>query len=304
MQYMRRLALLLALMGTPGACSARIVEAAVPQTRPTATPTTTPTTRPLDYRAHVAALRKKLPHRDFHIVVEPPFVVVGDESRRTVERRAAGTVKWAVDLLKKDYFPKDPDHIIDVWLFKDKNSYRKHVHQLWKEVPHTPFGWYSPRHRALIMNISTGGGTLVHEIVHPFVAANFPDCPAWFNEGLGSLYEQCRETDGKITGLTNWRLAGLQEAIREDRVPSFRTLTATTDDEFYTKDRGTNYAQARYLCYYLQEKRLLRKYYKAFHKARKTDPSGYKTLEKVLGARDMSAFQKEWQEFVLRLRFR
>ena len=50
------------------------------------------------------------------------------------------------------------------------------------------------------MNISTGGGTLVHEIVHPFVAANFPNCPAWFNEGLGSLYEQSGEVNGAIHG--------------------------------------------------------------------------------------------------------
>ena len=35
------------------------------------------------------------------------------------------------------------------------------------------------------MNISTGGGTLVHEIVHPFIEANFPACPPWLNEGLG-----------------------------------------------------------------------------------------------------------------------
>ena len=48
------------------------------------------------------------------------------------------------------------------------------------------------------MNISTGGGTLVHEIVHPFIQSNFPNCPSWFNEGLGSLYEQCRERNGKI----------------------------------------------------------------------------------------------------------
>ena len=26
---------------------------------------------------------------------------------------------------------------------------------------------------------TTGGGTLVHEIVHPFLRANFPECPAW-----------------------------------------------------------------------------------------------------------------------------
>ena len=107
------------------------------------------------------------------------------------------------------------------------------------------------------MNISTGGGTLVHEIVHPFVAANFPNCPAWFNEGLGSLYEQSGEVEGEIHGFTNWRLPRLQEAIRKGKLASFKTLCHTTDTEFYEKDRGTNYAQARYLCYYLQQKDLL-----------------------------------------------
>jgi hypothetical protein len=59
------------------------------------------------------------------------------------------------------------------------------------------------------MNIQTGGGTLVHEIVLPFMEANFPQCPPWFNEGLGSLYEASSERDGEIIGLLNWRLKGL-----------------------------------------------------------------------------------------------
>ena len=108
-------------------------------------------------------------------------------------------------------------------------------------------------HQALVMNIATGGGTLVHEIVHPFMAANFPGCPSWFNEGLASLYEQCGEREGRIRGETNWRLPGLQQAIRADRVPSFESLMSTTTRQFYDKDPGTNYSQARYLCYYLQE---------------------------------------------------
>ena len=153
------------------------------------------------------------------------------------------------------------------------------------------------------MNIATGGGTLIHGIVHPFVAANFPHCPAWFNEGLGSLYEQCGEEDGRIHGYTNWRLRGLQEAIRGKHVPSFATLSATTDEQFYNEDRGTNYAQARYLCYYLQEHNLLRKYYHRFLADRRTDPSGYKTLKAVLRRDDMAAFQKEWEAWVMKLRF-
>jgi len=36
-----------------------------------------------------------------------------------------------------------------------------------------------------------------------------------FNEGLASLYEQSAERDGRIIGQTNWRLRGLQSAIRK-----------------------------------------------------------------------------------------
>ena len=149
----------------------------------------------------------------------------------------------------------------------------------------------------------TGGGTLVHEIVHPFMAANFPGCPAWFNEGLASLYEQSSGKGDRIVGLTNWRLAGLQDAITKGAVPSFKTLLSTTDHEFYHADPGTNYAQARYLCYFLQEKGLLTRYYHAFHANREKDPTGYETLRTVLGETDMDSLKKTWEGFVMELTF-
>ena len=175
--------------------------------------------------------------------------------------------------------------------------------KLFNEEPGTPYGYYSDEHKALIMNIATGGGTLVHEIVHPFMDTNFPDCPAWFNEGLASLYEQCNERNGHIIGMTNWRLAGLQEAIRRKKVPEFSYLTATTSYRFYQMDSGTNYSQARYLCYYLQERGLLVKFYHAFRKNAAKDPGGLKTLKKVLNERDMKAFKKKWEAFIVKQRF-
>lgn len=255
------------------------------------------------YAQHIMALKARLPGPQFNITLAHPFVVIGDESRAMVERRARKTIAWATRRLKQDYFPGDPNHIIDVWLFKDKRSYEKHTQELFGEKPGTPFGYYSDEHRALIMNIATGGGTLVHEMVHPFMEANFPACPAWFNEGLASLYEQCGDRDGHIYGFTNWRLKGLQLAILGGTVPSFEKLCGTTTFEFYTKDSGTNYAQARYLCYYLQEQGLLTKYYHAFRRDAKKDPGGYQTLADVLGTEDMDGFQKTWQKYVLKLRF-
>ncbi len=250
---------------------------------------------------HVSELRKRLPSPEFSIVVQAPFVVIGDEPPATVKQHAEETIKWAVDRLKQDFFSKDPESILDIWLFKDAASYERHTWQLFNEHPSTPYGYYSSKHKALIMNIATGGGTLVHEIVHPFVEANFPACPPWLNEGLGSLYEQCGEENGHIHGFVNWRLPGLQQAIKAKKVSSFKKLTSMDVDEFYNDNSGVNYSQSRYLCYYLQQKGLLVKFYQQFHADQKNDPSGFATLQKILGEPDMERFRANWEKYVLNL---
>ena len=103
--------------------------------------------------------------------------------------------------------------------------------------------------------------------------------------------------------MTNWRLAGLQKAIRGGTVPAFKELCSTTSQHFYRQDKGTNYAQARYLCYYLQRKGLLVKYYNEFRKNSKADPTGYKTLQKVLSVEDMKKWQEMWEKWILTLHF-
>jgi hypothetical protein len=254
------------------------------------------------FRLHLAQLAKQVPG-GFTVVSQPPFVVLGDESPEVVHRHAKQTVKWAVDKLKQDYFKRDPQDIIDIWLFRDNGSYTNYAHRLFGDTPTTRFGYYSASHHALIMNIATGGGTLVHEIVHSFMRANFPDCPAWFDEGLASLYEASAEKNGHIQGLINWRFKGLEKAIKEGRTISFQQLTAMTGGEFYGGDSySQHYAQARYLCYYLQEKGLLVIFYRQFVAAAQDDPTGYATLKRVLGESDMQAFKKKWEQFVLGLR--
>lgn len=255
----------------------------------------------LDFDGHVAKLKETV-GGEFAIVVEKPFVVIGDQSKDEVNQWASGTIRWAVSQIKESYFEKDPDHIINIWLFKDKKSYDINAKRLFGRTPTTPYGYYSPSDKALVMNISTGGGTLVHEIVHPFMAANFPECPSWFNEGLASLYEQSSERNKKIVGLTNWRLRGLQFAIHDELLGTFEKLMSTNGREFYEGD-STNYAQARYLCYWLQEKGVLRDYYHRFVKNAVKDPTGIATLKEVLGTDDLDAFQTAWEKDVLKLRF-
>jgi len=204
-----------------------------------------------------------------------------------------------VGLIEKDFFTKRPEKLIEVWLFKNEKTFRKGAKKFFNDDPDTPYGYYSPSADALVMNIGPGAGTLSHELVHPYMEANFPNVPSWFNEGLASLYEAVREKDGQFWGLPNWRLAGLKRAIRADKLPSFETMTGDSDARFYMSNTG--YAQARYLLFYLQEKGLLHRYYDLFSAGVRADPTGYKTLVKLLGDPSMARFETQWQAWALAL---
>jgi hypothetical protein len=254
-----------------------------------------------DGTAALKAMQARLP-AGFTALAEPPFVVACEGDEKNARRHCEQTVRWAVRLLQQDFFDKPPERVLEIWLFQGDRSYRKYAKELFGDEPSTPFGYYSSAHGALIMNIATGGGTLVHEIVHPFVEANAPGCPAWLNEGLGSLFEQSRERNGHIEGAVNWRLDGLQQAIRDKRTIPIDKLVATTSAQFYGDESGVHYAMARYLMLWLQEHGALRAFWRDWLATRKDDASGLRALQKALGAADVAAFQKDWERWALALK--
>jgi len=248
--------------------------------------------------ARAAALQKQLAGQGYTVMVEAPFVVIGDESPAKVQQRAE-FVRWIVKLIEKDYFSQQPDKIIDVWLFRNQKTYRRGAKKFFDDVPTTPYGYYSSEDNALIMNIGPGAGTLSHELVHPYIEANFPDGPSWFNEGLASLYEQPREKDGHMWGTTNWRLPGLQGMIKARSIPPLSTLLSTTRDAFYDAQYDS-YAYARFLCQYLQDHGKLIDFYKKFT-ADKQDLTGQKALAAVVGM-DVASFDAVFQKWAMALR--
>ena len=129
------------------------------------------------------------------MLVEPPFVVSVIRRAQEVKRITTGFLRSKIALLEKDFFAKRPDKLLEVWLFRNEKSFRTGAKKFFDDTPDTPYGYYSPDDNALIMNAS-GLGTLSHELVHPYMEANFPNVPSWFNEGLASLYEQPGEQQG------------------------------------------------------------------------------------------------------------
>src|ERR1044071_9118186 len=65
-----------------------------------------------EFDQHIMDLKGQIRGSNFSIVVQPPFVVIGDEPANVVTQHAEATIKWAVEKLEQHFLPKDPVEIL------------------------------------------------------------------------------------------------------------------------------------------------------------------------------------------------
>ena len=230
------------------------------------------------------------------------FVATNDSMKNFIQYKA--TIARVVRYLYEDYFTRKPEKPIRVYLFRDKTTYDVYCRSWYEKPPATPYGFYMSRERKMVMNISTGTGTLAHELVHPLLSEDFPGVPSWFNEGFASLFEQSGPRGGKMVGFVNWRLPKLKTMLKINKGVPLADLMKTTTEQFYGEDdRGVNYATARYLCLYLQEHEQLIPFFKEFKATAKEDPTGALALEKATGKKP-AELEPIWRDWVLSLAYR
>jgi len=234
---------------------------------------------------------------DFTIHEISYFLVASNLTNDETEKIINNTIISAVKCFYNDYFDIKPDDITTIFLFKNDTTYKAWAKKLYDDENLSRFGYYKPLDKVMLMNISTGTGTLVHEMTHALVRYDFPAIPSWFNEGLGSLYERCSLNNGEILGYVNWRLPELQDAIRDKTYTSLDKLMKTNYDEFYGTNSSFNYSQARYLCMYLQENGLLKKFYKLFRDTYSNDNSGKTQLVKIYGKK-LNKLEEDYMNWV------
>ncbi|MBL7133847.1 MAG: hypothetical protein ISS78_07100 [Phycisphaerae bacterium] len=285
-----------------------------PVTRPARRAVASPApveTRPAKYppeslvracNAEAEALRKRL-DGTFTIRVDPPFVSAGNMKADQLARYVRGSVLRPARAMWSSYFNAKPDKVITILLLADGKSYKTWAKKLFNDTDVPFFGYYTSASRTLVMNIDTGTGTLVHELTHALIVYDFPNLPTWFNEGLGSLHEQCIVGETRITGCENWRLPALQKAIADDTLRPLSDLVARRD--FYGALCGLNYAQARYFVMYMQQQGVLKKFYTHFRKAHKAGRpvDDVKAIEHVFG-RKLPQIEKAFVAWVKTLRYR
>ncbi len=254
-------------------------------------------------RQTAVRLRKQI-GPDCPVVVRSPFVIAGDSTAAELDRWHTGTIRPAMRAMQRSYFRTAPAQPITVLLFRNDASYNRYAQQLFNESGISIYGYYKPNVRTLLLNLDTGTGTLLHELTHALIDFDYPDAPDWLNEGLASLHEQCRfrgsERDPWLEGLANWRLKGLQEAIRKGRLRSLTSLVASTD--FRGPLEGTNYAQARYFCLYLQQQELLAPLYRALRDGEPKSTSARDAIAGLLPEKTPQKIDQDFQRWVLELK--
>jgi hypothetical protein len=255
----------------------------------------------LNYDIRIKELKSSLTD-DFIYVKDSYFLIVSNLDDAQTRNISEGTVDRTVQCFYNGYLDAKPTELTTIFLFKNDATYRYWAKKLYDDDDLSRFGYYKPASKVMLMNINTGSGTLVHEMTHALVRYDFPDIPSWFNEGLGSLYERCSLNGGEILGYVNWRLPRLKEAVADGSYLSLESLMTISDDNFYDKQSDLNYAEARYLCMYMQERGVLKKFYHAFRDGYDKDKSGITYIESVFGKK-LKDIEKDYITWVKTLRY-
>lgn len=238
-------------------------------------------TPPEVYGRASARIQSQLPE-SWGVVERFPFLVTGNVSRRGIERALDDVIIPTWQALAIDYFDHDPSEPITIVLMSDEASFGDAVGRFGYSGRQEYAGFYSRRDRRVVLNLATGYGTLAHELTHALAHADFPKMPAWFDEGLAALHEECTFSDDgrRLIGQPNWRDAVLRSAIRRANPPRLEPLITET---FAKRDAHVDYALARNLCRYLQSQNLLGPYYRKCRARVYDDPTGGLSLLEITG---------------------
>lgn len=242
------------------------------------------------------------PHTEVR-VVEGTFLVAASGGHRALASALDVTNK-ALSAYFNGRFETRPTRAISVYLFPTAAPYDAYCQKRDGAACISPYGFYTHGDRRIAMNVGPGIGTLTHELVHPLVEADFPAAPDWINEGIASLFEHFYfSAPGQIHGAKNWRYPRLAQALRsknERAEASLSALFALSDQQFRGDKEALNYATARYLCMWLDERGHLWPFYQRWRDHHLEDRSGAKSFEAVIGKTPAEA-NAEWTAWVLRL---
>jgi hypothetical protein len=215
--------------------------------------------------------------------------VLGKKRARRMEHLARAVQR---DISRRFLTEKDKSGLppVDLCLFASTRSYRAFVDDVFgKDYDSSDWGFYVPRRRLVVANIGASRGNLRHELTHALLDDDFPDIPAWLNEGLGSLYGSAVRTKKGFKFLVNYRLRHLRQALKAGLLPDLDELANSTRQDVYGLNSLAYYALSRYVLLYLDRRGKLEEFVQKLRQGPLTPGRQLKILKEYV---DYDAFIK------------
>ena len=146
------------------------------------------------------------------------------------------------------HYPKN-ENLIFIYLSKDYRDVAYDVRLIYKDFyTSSILGYTDIRTNSIVAWIPSDKlvGTLKHELIHILSFNLFNFTPNWFEEGLASLYEESRFSDGSIlNGINNWRLRFLKALKPELRDSLFESMVTGSESKYeYVRSKVSGDFQA------------------------------------------------------------
>lgn len=237
--------------------------------------------------------------RSNSVLIRPPYIIAGNMSEDVLDRLHRDVIRPTERALTVSFFDSTPTEPITIVAFSDGEAFREFARRVDRRQSDSYYGYYLRPSRRIVVDISTGAGTLAHELTHALAHFDFPTMPEWFDEGLASLFEQSEFTDNgrRLTGGDNWRVHHVLRALHDNRMRS----TAELASQGLRADfQAIDYAQARYMCLYLQDQQLLEPFYRKLRARSEIDPNGWQTLQELLALEKSSEVDADFRRWVVK----
>ena len=233
------------------------------------------------------------------ILIRPPYVIAGDMPEEVLDRLHRDVIRPTERALSVGFFDAAPTEPITIIAFAEESRFREFARRVDRRQPDSYYGYYLRPQRRVVVNVSTGGGTLAHELTHALAHVDFPKMPEWFDEGLASLFEQSEFTDNgrRLNGTDNWRVHHILRALHDNHL---RPAAELASGGLRTEHQAIDYAQARYLCLYLQDQQLLEPYYRKLRVQSEVDPTGWNTLAALLDLEKPADVDTDFRRWVVK----
>src|SRR4030095_3904575 len=236
---------------------------------------------------------------NFSVTKYKYFVIFSELDINQTRSLISNDIRNTINAMKNFYVDKVPENITPIIIFSDFERYKQFSLSNYdiEENDLSPYGFFKISKNVIVIKYVSWKGSTPHEITHRFLRTDFPEIPSWFDEGFAALHEKASYKNGNLIGEFNWRIISLRNALKNNTYTGLRKLVKSNDDEFYGNRAPFYYAQARYLLKYLQEKDLLREYYKSYRDTYEKDKTGITQLEKILD-KPLSQIDEEYLEYV------